>query len=129
MLVVNRAPGGGGANDITMSSCMCEPMGTAQSIGDDTCGDHHTGQRTSEHRLRRSAAWSIVSVGCELGPTMGALNEGRSERKAPKLANVNKLTSKHEASVTLHRIFQHDTRRNEMVKIRYFTTHLSRFFF
>ena len=32
----NGAPSRGGASEMTMSSCMCEPMETAQSLGDDT---------------------------------------------------------------------------------------------
>ena len=49
---------------------MCEPMETAQSHGDDT---HAVGARPKwarEHGLQR--VWSLVSVGCEPGPSIGA---------------------------------------------------------
>ena len=32
----NGAPSRGGAQEMTVSSCMCEPMETARSLGDDT---------------------------------------------------------------------------------------------
>ena len=43
---------------------------------------------------------------CEPGPTMGALEDaGKGERKAPTLANVNKLTSKHQIGAHYTELF------------------------
>ena len=44
----------GGAKDITVSSCMCELVETAKSLGDDT---HVVGTRSKVD----SALWSLVS--------------------------------------------------------------------
>ena len=43
----NGAPSRGGAKEMTMSSCMCELMETAQSLGDDT---HATVTRLKGHQ-------------------------------------------------------------------------------
>ena len=81
---------------MTMSCCMCEPMEQPSPLAMTHVRWLHV-SRASEHRLRRSAAWSIVSVGCEPGPTTGAHTRtaGRRERKTPTLAHVNKVTSRH----------------------------------
>ena len=47
MFVASRAPSRGGACEMTMSSCMCGPMETAQATGDDT---HAAVARIKEHR-------------------------------------------------------------------------------
>ena len=41
------APSRGGAKEMTMSSCICEPLETAQSLGDDT---HAVVTRLKEHQ-------------------------------------------------------------------------------
>ena len=83
VFVVNRSP-----------SRACP---TAQSIGDDTraVGTWLTGHQISPqcyvvHSVRGLRAWSID--GCS------HKDAGRSERKTPTLASVNRLTPKHQTS-------------------------------
>ena len=77
--------------------------------------------RGSEHRLRRNAAWSTVSVGCEHSSHKDA---GRRERKTLTVANVNQLASTHQTSVHYTELFnttlcKYNTKRND--SIRHFT--------
>ena len=62
---------------LTTSSCMYEPMETAQSPGDDT---HAVVTRPKGHQCTDCAAvWSFLSVGWQLGPPMGARTRTRAE--------------------------------------------------
>ena len=53
--------------EMSLSCCMCEPMETPQSLGEDACSGctAKVGVRARDtHRV-----WSNVSVGCEPGPS------------------------------------------------------------
>ena len=52
---------------MSMSWCMCEPLETAQSLGDDTHAVGHTAKVGTRARL-----CPLVSVGCKPGPSIGA---------------------------------------------------------
>ena len=76
------APRRGGVEEISMSSCMCEPMEIAQSLGDDT---HAVVARTkweSEHGVH--TVWFCVG-GLSAWPIDGARTRlwSRSERETP----------------------------------------------
>ena len=78
------APRCGGAKEIPMSCCMCEPMETAQSLWRrHTCGGHaaKVGTRARTAHL----VWFLTLVGCEPGPSKGARHKdaGKHERKTP----------------------------------------------
>ena len=56
---------------MSMSCCMCKPMETAQSLGDDT---HAVGARpkwASEHGIHTECG-PVVSIGCKPGPSTSA---------------------------------------------------------
>ena len=74
-----------------MSRCMCEPLETAQSLGDDTRAVVARPKWAREHGLHR--VWSrVTSMGCEAGPSMSCSDKdaGRSERKTPNPSCGNK---------------------------------------
>ena len=69
----------GDAREMTMSCCMCKPMGTAPSHGDDTHavvtrvkGASEHGLHTFNRRNYRTECGPSVSVGGQLGPSTGA---------------------------------------------------------
>ena len=63
---------------------MCEPMETAESLGDDTHAVVARPKWAREHGLHTECG-PVVSMGCEPGPSMTCSDEdaGRSERKTP----------------------------------------------
>ena len=63
--------------------CMCEPMETAQTHGDDTHAVVARPKWAREHGLHR--VWSFVSVGCEPGHIDRCSDKdvGENERKTP----------------------------------------------
>ena len=82
MSVVNRAPSRGGAFEkMTMSCCLCEPMETAQYIGDDT---HAVVTRIKGHQ---STDFAAVLRGplCRWVSSLAhrqVLTQGRGQRSA-----------------------------------------------
>ena len=68
-----------------MSCCMCEPMETAQSLGDDTHAVGHTAKVGTRARATQRVLCVLVSVGCKPGPSIGARDKdsGYRERKTP----------------------------------------------
>ena len=94
----------GGASDMSMSCCMCEPMETAPSLGDDT---HAVGARpkwTREHGIHAERG-PIVSVGCTPGPSTSARTRTWAE------VNVRPWNVHHTlwktASATIHNRLSH----------------------
>ena len=79
---------------MTMSCCMCEPVETSQSLGDDTCGGC-TAKVDTRARITHEV-WSSASVGCEPGPSTCVHTSTRAEAKArPRsLVNVNRPEDK-----------------------------------
>ena len=57
---------------MSMSCCMCEPMETAQSLGDDTHAVGHTAKVSTRARATHRVLCPLVSVGCKPGPSIGA---------------------------------------------------------
>ena len=72
------APRCGGAQEMSMSCCMCEPMETAQSLGDDTHAVVLGPMWASEHGLH-CVVWSLLSVGCKPGPSISARTRTRAD--------------------------------------------------
>ena len=60
-----------------MSCCMCEPMETAQSLGDDTHAVAMGPMWAGEHGLH-CVVWSLMSVGCKPGQSTGARTRTRA---------------------------------------------------
>ena len=58
--------------------CMCEPMETAQSPGDDTHAAVNIGQEGVGARTTRRVG-SFVSMGCRPGPSIGAQTSTRAK--------------------------------------------------
>ena len=70
--------------EMTTSSCMCEPMRTVQSFGDDTHAVTMVLDGALEHGLR-SVAWSLCVGGLKAWLTDGCSNKeaGKVERETP----------------------------------------------
>ena len=93
---VDGAPSRGGACEMTMSCCMCEPTERSESPL----------AMTHLRWLRGHSESAVVSVECELGPSIGARTWTRA-RETPTLANVIKLTTSRKC--TPHDTVQYDT--------------------
>ena len=63
---------------MSMSCCMCEPMETVQSLGDDTHRVIAQATRALEHGPRTDV-WSLMSVGGKPGPSIGAQTRTRAK--------------------------------------------------
>ena len=70
---------------MSLSCCMCEPLETAQSLGDDTHAVGHTAQVGTRARATQRVLYPLVSVGCKSGLSTGAREKdaGQRERKTP----------------------------------------------
>ena len=76
------APSRGGAKEMTMSSCMCEPMETAQSLGDDTHAvvTRLEGHQSTDRTVCGSWRWWVESLA---HPMCSNKDAGKRERKTP----------------------------------------------
>ena len=66
---------------MSMSCCMCEPMETAQSLGDDTHAVATTAKVGRRARTAHRVMCSLVSVGCKPGPSIRARDKDAGERE------------------------------------------------